>query len=89
MNNETVFLIFLLASRLPIYAYVVYKAWTLRHKIVLISSNWLGAVALAGMMGALGNVFADKITSNILGSVFAFCLFMLGFTARELKRVKE
>ena len=83
------FIIFLLLSRIPIYIFVIVRAWKYRHSMIMISSNWLGAMASLAMIGALTNVFGHRVIVNIIGSLFAFSLFMLTFTARELKKIKE
>ena len=87
--NHNLLLIFLLLSRLPIYCFVVFRAFKYRHSMLIISSNWLGAVGFFGALGAMTNVYGSKVTSNIIGTMFAFSLFGLAFTAKELKRVKE
>lgn len=77
-------------SRLPLYIYVIYKAWKYRNSIILISANWLGVMTTAAASGALANTFIyNKILTNLFGLVFAFSLFMVGYTARELKRKED
>lgn len=87
--SHTWVIVFLLMSRLPIYMFVVIRAWQFRHSMVIISSKWLGCMASTAMIGALTNAFGDKIVSNVVGSIFALSLFMLVYTAKELKRIKE
>ena len=83
-------ILFLLMSRLPLYIYVINKAWKYRNSIILISANWLGVMTIAAASGALANTFAhSKLISNLFGLVFAFSLFMVGYTARELKRKED
>ena len=86
MSHELIVLTFLLLSRLPIYIFVIYKAWKFRNKLLLVSSFWLGAVGLTGMMGALGNTLRlPPIILNLLGTSFAFSLFFLAQTTQVLK----
>lgn len=89
MSHE-IAIILLLVSRLPIYFYVIYKAWKFRNSLVIISARWLGLMATAGAVGAIANAFVDiKVLVNVVGTIFSFSLFMVGFTAKELKRIKE
>lgn len=86
MNYETTFVIALLVSRLPIYAYVVYRAFFFRKKLVLISANWLGAVGFIGAIGAITNSFVhSQLYTNIVGIISSLALFMVAFTAKALK----
>lgn len=89
MTTHDILVLFLLASRLPIYAYVIYRSWELRKSLVLISSMWLGAVGVVGMIGALTNSFlTNKIFANLVGTTFALCLFMLAYTSKQVKGKK-
>lgn len=82
-------IVFLLMSRLPIYGFVIYKAWKYRNSLILISSRWLGLMALAAAVGALSNAFVDaKLIVNIFGAVFSLSMLMVGITAKEVKKVK-
>lgn len=83
--DELLTLTLLLMSRLPIYVYVIYKAWKFRNSMVLISTTWLGVMATAGAVGAITNTFVhEKLVTNLAGTIFAVALFMVGFTAKEL-----
>ncbi len=87
MTTQELAIIFLLISRVPIYTYVIYKALRYRDKMVLISANWLGLMAFAGAVGALTNAFVhEKLITNVAGTIFAFTMFMVGYTAREAKK---
>lgn len=88
MESHDLAIIFLLMSRLPIYLFVIHKAWQYRHKIVLVSANWLGAVAFSGMLGALSNAFGPRLLSNIFGTIFSLSLFMLAHTTKKLVKVE-
>ena len=88
MSDLAVFL--LLGSRIPLYAYVFYKAWKFRKSTITISSFWLGTLALAAMGGALTNTFASQpITRLLLGYSVALSMFMLALTAKELKKLSR
>lgn len=88
--NHDLSIILLLFSRLPIYCYVLHKSWKYRNSLVIISAKWLGIMATAGTLGALANTLSPNILIvNLIGTVFAISMFMVGFTARELKRAKE
>ena len=87
MDYHEISVIFLLLARLPIYCYVLHKAWVFRNSMVLISSKWLGIMALAGALGAIANAFVEpKLLVNIAGTVFSLSMFMVGLTAREVKK---
>ena len=83
MNDWQIF--FVLMSKMPIYLYVAYRAYRFKHSLIMISANWLGALvfftALTSVINALvGNKIGGMVAYGIL-----FSLFMLAFTARELK----
>lgn len=88
--NHDLAIILLLLSRLPIYFYVLHRAWEYRNSLIIISAKWLGIMATAGAVGAMANAFSpNRLLVNVIGTIFAISMFMVGFTAKELKRVKE
>lgn len=88
MSTETA-LILLLISRLPIYLYVLWRAFQFRNSLILISAKYLGLMATTGAMGAISNVYGNRALTNIIGTLFSLSLFCVAFTAKELKKVKE
>ena len=81
--DYTVFL--LLISRLPLYAFVFYKAWQFRKSVIVISSLWLGLLAVSAIITAFTTTFAATPIRNIVAYSVAISMFMLALTARELK----
>lgn len=88
MSNHELFVFFLLLSRLPLYTYIVIRAWKFRHSFIIVSSFWLGAMGSLAMITALTNAFGSRLVSNILGFMFGISIFMLTYTAKELKRIE-
>lgn len=79
-------LILLLLGRLPLYGYVFYRAWKFRKSAVVISSFWLGALALSAMASATASALSvSALNRNLIGFSVAISMFMLALTARELK----
>ena len=89
MSNDELFIFFLLLSRIPLYTYIVVRAWKFRHSLIIISSFWLGAMGSLAMITALTNAFGGRLLSNALGFLFGISIFMLTYTAKELKRIDK
>lgn len=87
MSDISVFLIFL--SKLPVYCYVVHRAWRYRHSLIVVSANWLGCLAFFGALSSISVVLFNKIIAGIIAYGVVLSLFMLAYTAREVKPVKE
>lgn len=77
-------------SRLPLYAYVVYKAYKYKNALVLVSANWLLVAGFSAAIGGLANAFVDqKIIVNLFGFMFAISFYMVALTAKEIKQIKK
>lgn len=87
MSDTSVFLIFL--SKLPVYCYVVHRAWRYRHSLIVVSANWLGCLAFFGALSSISVVLFNKIIAGVIAYGVVLSLFMLAYTAREVKPVKE
>lgn len=81
--NDT-YIIMIMLSRLPLYVYVIWRAWQFRRAVVIIPSFWLGAVGVTSMATAIANSFHGVIVRNLLGYSVALCLFMLAHSAKKL-----
>lgn len=78
-------ILLLLMARLPIYIYVIYKAYKLRKSIVLINSMAMGYIGFFGLALALVNSFdAHVVIRNLIGTLFSFAFFYLAITAKKL-----
>lgn len=86
MNEIT---ILILLSKLPIYVYVIHKAFKYRHSLVVISANWLGGLAFMGAISSLAVATTNKTYAGAIAYGVVFCLFMLAFTAREIKQKEK
>jgi uncharacterized membrane protein len=64
---------------------VIHRAYKFRHSLVVISANWLGALSFMGAISAISLQTFDKFTTGLIAYGVIFCLFMLAFTAKELK----
>lgn len=84
---DTTLIIFI--SKIPVYVYVIYRAWKFRHSLLIISANWLGAMAFFGALSSFGVLRTSKLLAGIIAYGVVLSLFMLTYTAKELKRVKE
>jgi hypothetical protein len=82
--NELTFLV--LMSKVPVYLYVIYRAIKYRHSLVIISANWLGALAFMGAISSIAVATSNKTYSGLIAYGVVFCLFMLAFTAKEIRR---
>lgn len=87
MSELTIFLIFL--SKLPVYVYVVGRAWRFRHSLIVVSANWLGCLAFFGALSSISVVVFERFIAGIIAYGVVLSLFMLAYTAREVKRIKE
>lgn len=86
MSHEDVFITLLLISRLPLYAFVIYKMYRYRHSLIIIQSNLLGVTATLACVGAMFNALVDvKPLTNVIGWAFSFFLFLTAVKAKELK----
>ena len=83
MSDLHVFLIF--ASKVPVYIYVIFKAYKYRHSLLVISANWLGTLAFMGALSSVSVVYFDKLLAGIIAYGVVLSLFMLAYTAREIK----
>jgi hypothetical protein len=86
LSNETLF--FLFASKLPVYIYVIYKAYRYRHSLIVISANWLGCLAFFGALSSVSVVLFSKLWAGVVAYGVILSLFMLAYTAREVKNGK-
>ena len=84
---ETATIVFL--TKVPVYIYVIYKAWTFRHSLLIVSANWLGCLAFFGALASLSVLRSHKAVSGIIAYGVVLSLFMLTYTAKELKKVKR
>lgn len=76
----------ILLSKLPVYLYVIHRAWKFRHSLIIISANWLGALAFMGCISSIAVATTNKLLSGVIAYGVVFCLFMLAYTAREIRR---
>lgn len=83
MSDLHILLIFL--SKLPVYIYVIHKAYKYRNSLILISANWLGVLAFMGALSSISVVYLDKRFAGIVAYGVVLSLFMLAYTAKELK----
>jgi hypothetical protein len=84
---ETATIVFL--TKVPVYIYVIYKAWTFRHSLLIVSANWLGCLAFFGAMASLSVLRTHKVATGIIAYGVVLSLFMLTYTAKELKKVER
>jgi len=75
-----------LLSKLPVYIYVVVRAWKFRHSLIIISANWLGSLAFMGAISALAVASTSKMYAGMIAYGVVFCLFMLAYTAKEIRK---
>ena len=87
MSDWVIFL--LLGSRIPLYVYVFYRAYQFRKSTVIISSFWLGVLALSAIAAAVSNTFLSTPLRSIISYSVALSMFMLALTAKELKNGKQ
>lgn len=85
--TDTALIVFLTKS--PVYVYVIYKAWKYRHSLVIVSANWLGALAFFGAMSSFAVFRTEPLIAGLIAYGVVLSLFMLTYSAKELKRVKE
>lgn len=79
---DTSMLILLLISRIPLYVFVVYKAWQYRKTTIIISAFWLGVLSATAIAAATASVFGPPLIRGLMGQVIAISMFMLALTAR-------
>ena len=72
-------------SKLPMYIYVAYRAYHFRHKLIMVSANWLGGLAFFATLGSLSVALTGKDVAGFIDYGVVASLFMLAYTARELK----
>lgn len=87
MSETMVLIVFL--SKLPVYLYVLVRAYKFRRSMLIISANWLGSLALFGMFASLSVVRTNKVVTGLMAYGVVLSLFMLTYTAKEIKKVKE
>lgn len=87
MSELHVLIIFL--SKLPVYVYVIHRAWIFRHALIVVSANWLGCLAFFGALSSISVIAFDRFIAGIIAYGVVLSLFMLAYTAREVKRIKE
>lgn len=82
----TLVTLLVLMSKIPVYIYVVYKAYKYRHSLIVISANWLGSLAFMGAISALAVASTNRTYSGIIAYGVVFCLFMLAYTSKEIRK---
>lgn len=85
--TDMALLVFL--SKLPVYGYVIYKAFKYRRSLLIISANWLGSLGFFGMLASFSVIRANKLIVGLVAYGVVLSLFMITYTAKELKRIKE
>lgn len=80
---------FVFLSKIPIYIYVIHRAYRFRHSLLIISSQWLGALAFFGALSSFSVLRTSKFLAGLIAYGVVLSLFMLTYTAKELKRVKD
>ena len=76
-------------TKVPLYIYVVMRAWKFRHSLLIISANWLAGLAFFAVLSSPYIVANNKLVGGIINYGVVLSLFMVTYTAKELKRVKE
>lgn len=85
MNEELVY-IFLFMSRLPLYAFVIWKMWRYRHSMIVIPSRWLGLTAVFAVLGATLSVFTEApLVGSAIGYLFSLSLFYTAYVSKQVK----
>lgn len=87
MSDSMVLLVFL--SKLPVYCYVVHRAWRCRHSLIVVSANWLGCLAFFGALSSISVVVFNRLIAGIIAYGVVLSLFMLAYTAREIKPARS
>lgn len=87
MNLDLNLLVFL--SKIPVYIYVIIRAWKFRHSLLIISAKWLAGLAFFAVLSSPYIVANNKLVGGIINYGVVLSLFMVTYTAKELKRIKE
>ena len=76
-------------SKIPVYIYVIIRAWKFRHSLLIISARWLAGLAIFGVLSSFYVVRDNKAVAGMIAYGVVLSLFMVTYTAKELKRIKE